>query len=334
MTGSLADLAAAWDRVIATRDASPPDCACRAVTEPLIAEWQETLARGHAVTLRTWENLRRAQESQSAPARLPGEDADWTLDVRTPKECAERPRPGAANIPVDELRERLSEVPLGARVVVFCQSGLRAARAVEMLRGHGFFACNGHEGSCPLPEVRPVGYQDDVQRGLEAVGGDGAADPRMGWPIPASSADPRMGAAGGPTDATSGSSGDLLSGLLGTAQGAVSGVIGGASQEAGRQVATGATEATRGAIPALVASASEAVRGELPALAQAGGAAAAPVVTPIAEKAGEAAGRGAARGASGEAAAWGIGEKLAAGAVGVLAILGIGYAATRKGKKT
>ena len=37
---TLGDLAEGWRRVVATRDASPVDCACREKTAPLIAEWE------------------------------------------------------------------------------------------------------------------------------------------------------------------------------------------------------------------------------------------------------------------------------------------------------
>ncbi|MGM3362679.1 rhodanese-like domain-containing protein, partial [Bacillus cereus group sp. BC29] len=46
------------------------------------------------------------------------------IDVRTPRESAAGSIPGAVNIPVDELRERLAEVPDGP-LVVHCQVGQR-----------------------------------------------------------------------------------------------------------------------------------------------------------------------------------------------------------------
>lgn len=58
------------------------------------------------------------------------------LDVRTWEEYDGELGhiPGAALIPVDELQDRLSEVPVGADIVCVCRSGKRAARAAGILR--------------------------------------------------------------------------------------------------------------------------------------------------------------------------------------------------------
>jgi rhodanese-related sulfurtransferase len=49
---------------------------------------------------------------------------------------------GFVNIPVDELRERLDEVPQGKPVYVICQSGLRSYIATRILEGNGYTAYN------------------------------------------------------------------------------------------------------------------------------------------------------------------------------------------------
>jgi hydroxyacylglutathione hydrolase len=59
------------------------------------------------------------------------------LDVRTPKEYANGHVPGAINIPVQELQQRLAEVPKNKRVYVYCESGRRSGRASEMLMEAG-----------------------------------------------------------------------------------------------------------------------------------------------------------------------------------------------------
>jgi len=60
------------------------------------------------------------------------------LDVRTPAECALGMIPGAVNIPVDELRARLAEVPRDKEIVAYCQVGLRGYLACRILKQHGF----------------------------------------------------------------------------------------------------------------------------------------------------------------------------------------------------
>ena len=56
------------------------------------------------------------------------------IDVRTPEEYSLGSIEGAKNIPVDELRNRLSEFPQDREITVFCQVGLRAYIASKILR--------------------------------------------------------------------------------------------------------------------------------------------------------------------------------------------------------
>ncbi len=58
------------------------------------------------------------------------------VDVRTASEFAAAVIPGAINIPVDELRERITELT-GKNVIVHCQVGQRGHTATQILRGHG-----------------------------------------------------------------------------------------------------------------------------------------------------------------------------------------------------
>jgi len=64
------------------------------------------------------------------------------LDVRTPHEFALGHIPGAANIPVDDLRSRLSEIPKDRPVVAYCQVGQRGYLATKILRHIGYQASN------------------------------------------------------------------------------------------------------------------------------------------------------------------------------------------------
>lgn len=66
----------------------------------------------------------------------------FILDVRTPGEYALGKLKGAVNIPVDELRDRLDEIPKNRRVLVYCQVGQRAYVAYRILKQHGFDARN------------------------------------------------------------------------------------------------------------------------------------------------------------------------------------------------
>ncbi len=59
------------------------------------------------------------------------------VDVRTPEEFAAGTVPGAVNIPVDEIENRLNEFKSAGEIVVFCRSGSRSARAKSILNQHG-----------------------------------------------------------------------------------------------------------------------------------------------------------------------------------------------------
>ena len=60
------------------------------------------------------------------------------IDVREPHEHAINQIPGAILIPLGELSARLGELDHAALTVVHCQSGMRSAKACEILRSNGF----------------------------------------------------------------------------------------------------------------------------------------------------------------------------------------------------
>lgn len=66
-------------------------------------------------------------------------DGALLLDVRTPGEFAGGGLPGAVNIPVGELEQRLAEVgDKGRPVVVYCRSGRRSESAKNILLKAGW----------------------------------------------------------------------------------------------------------------------------------------------------------------------------------------------------
>ena len=61
------------------------------------------------------------------------------VDVRTPGEYLEGHYPGAINIPLNELQNRLEEFKeLKAPIVAYCRSGARSGMAVSLLKQNGF----------------------------------------------------------------------------------------------------------------------------------------------------------------------------------------------------
>lgn len=86
--------------------------------------------RSGATRVLQWHELAAAQEAGT-----------MVVDVRTATEHAAGAIPGAVNIPVDELRDRLAELP-DAPVVVHCQVGQRGHTAARILAQHGFDVVN------------------------------------------------------------------------------------------------------------------------------------------------------------------------------------------------
>ncbi len=62
------------------------------------------------------------------------------LDVRTPQVFSQGHIPDALNIPVDDLRVRLGELPRA--IAVYCQVGQRGYLAPRILVQAGFAAAN------------------------------------------------------------------------------------------------------------------------------------------------------------------------------------------------
>jgi NADPH-dependent 2,4-dienoyl-CoA reductase/sulfur reductase-like enzyme/rhodanese-related sulfurtransferase len=75
-------------------------------------------------------------------AAAPGGAVPFVVDVRTPTEFAAGHIPGAVNVPVDELRSRLGELPRDRPITVYCQVGQRGYLATRVLVQAGFQAAN------------------------------------------------------------------------------------------------------------------------------------------------------------------------------------------------
>lgn len=60
------------------------------------------------------------------------------LDVRTGWEFEDGHIDGATNIPVDDLEQRLGELDVNDEMLVYCRTGNRSTRAVQILRENGF----------------------------------------------------------------------------------------------------------------------------------------------------------------------------------------------------
>lgn len=82
--------------------------------------------------------LRGDHPQTDVEAVLADPEQTMIIDVRTPTEFAAGRLPGAVNIPVDELRDRLAEIPHDRDVTVYCQVGQRGYLATRILLQNGY----------------------------------------------------------------------------------------------------------------------------------------------------------------------------------------------------
>ena len=73
---------------------------------------------------------------------LPRDGSVTLLDVRTKSEAARGKIGGFVNIPLDDLRDGLENIPKDKPVYVYCHSGLRSYIACRLLSGYGYDCYN------------------------------------------------------------------------------------------------------------------------------------------------------------------------------------------------
>ncbi|PEY30131.1 CoA-disulfide reductase [Bacillus cereus] len=66
------------------------------------------------------------------------QNGGYLIDVREPNELKQGMIKGSVNIPLDELRERLDEIPVNEEIYITCQLGMRGYVAARMLMEKGY----------------------------------------------------------------------------------------------------------------------------------------------------------------------------------------------------
>jgi rhodanese-related sulfurtransferase len=84
------------------------------------------------------------------------QNGTFVLDVRTQEEWDEYHAPNTTLIPLDQLPNRLTELPKDKEIVVVCRSGNRSAQARDILVNAGFTQVTSMKGG--LTEWRASGY--------------------------------------------------------------------------------------------------------------------------------------------------------------------------------
>lgn len=103
------------------------------------------------------------------------------LDVRTTQEFSMGSIPGAINIPLDDLRKRINEVPKNKPVYIFCAIGLRGYLALKILMANGYSNVKNLSGGyktystavTPIKEITPANTHEskniDQQNTISAI---------------------------------------------------------------------------------------------------------------------------------------------------------------------
>lgn len=80
-----------------------------------------------AMPVITWREMRDADPHST-----------FILDVRTHDESSMGMVPGAVNIPLDDIRSRLAEIPTDKTIYIYCAVGLRGYLATKILMANGY----------------------------------------------------------------------------------------------------------------------------------------------------------------------------------------------------
>lgn len=93
------------------------------------------------------------------------------IDVRTADEYSLGTIRNAINIPVDELRERIHEIPADKPVIVFCAIGLRGYIALKILTGRNFKNVRNLSGGYKTYALatQPITYENNHSNSTEKM---------------------------------------------------------------------------------------------------------------------------------------------------------------------
>lgn len=89
-----------------------------------------------------WDELKSSDKSQTV-----------IIDVRTSEEYQFGHIDGSLNIPVDEIRNRLSEIPKNKKIITYCAVGLRGYLAAGILTQSGYTDVNNLSGGYKLYSI-------------------------------------------------------------------------------------------------------------------------------------------------------------------------------------
>lgn len=114
----------------------PPACAAETAEPPLVSDTLKSIPSGFYGILKT-EDLKT----------LIADENPLLVDVREPGEFLIGHIPGAVNIPLRSLTDRLDEIPRDRPVVLYCSTGYRTGIGVMALHMLGYDNVKGYPPS-------------------------------------------------------------------------------------------------------------------------------------------------------------------------------------------
>ena len=79
-------------------------------------------------------------EPEELKRKMKNNENIFLLDVRTPEEFEEYRIAGSINIPINDLEERIDEIPKDKEIITICEHGNRSLRAAYVLNKNGYKA--------------------------------------------------------------------------------------------------------------------------------------------------------------------------------------------------
>jgi rhodanese-related sulfurtransferase/glyoxylase-like metal-dependent hydrolase (beta-lactamase superfamily II) len=96
--------------------------------------------KGGMAALAGRPDLLRPTERMSAPSvaeEMASADPPLLLDVRNPREWANKHIAGSVNVPLNHLQEHVAEIPRDRRIAIHCAGGYRSSIAASILHQYG-----------------------------------------------------------------------------------------------------------------------------------------------------------------------------------------------------
>ena len=90
---------------------------------------------------------KKYQTVSPAEAHQLSKDGAFFIDVRTPAEYKTGHASGTRNLPLQNLQNRLRDLPKERQILVICQSGARSANACNFLSAQGYNVVNVSGGT-------------------------------------------------------------------------------------------------------------------------------------------------------------------------------------------